>query len=31
VKDFTALIILIDLDNILALTAGVDFDKLNIF
>ena len=31
VKDFTALIILIDLDNILAPTAGVDFEKLGIF
>ena len=30
-KDFTALIILIDLDNLLAATAGVDFEKLNIF
>ena len=31
VKDFTALIILIDLDNTLAPTAGVNFDKLGIF
>jgi len=31
VKDFTALIILIDLDNTLAPTAGVNFDKLAIF
>jgi len=30
VKDFTALIILVDLDNILAPTAGVQFDKLEI-
>jgi len=31
VKDFTALMILVDLDNTLAPTAGVNFERLAIF
>ena len=31
VKDFTALVILIDLDNTLAPTAGINFEKMEIF